>query len=147
VCILQDNIQELKRSEMLEEIVGRKVPWHCRCQPPPPPIILFIYKKYSTVHLTPSTKYPGATPRQISSDFSWFIVMDEVTVAYLTFRWPCIVRTLHVSDSYSVHHQGSSTVHTANVYTIQVMLTACSQAVSITSMIYTFAVCTVKNSW
>ena len=31
-------------------------------------------------------------------------------------------RTLHVSDSISVHNQKSSTVHTAMVYVIQVML-------------------------
>ena len=35
---------------------------------------------------------------------------------------------MHVSDSFSVHHQESSTVHTAigTVYVIQVLLTACS---------------------
>jgi hypothetical protein len=38
--------------------------------------------------------------------------------------------TLHVSDSSSVHHQEFFTVHTAMVYVIQVMLIACSQAVS-----------------
>ena len=32
-------------------------------------------------------------------------------------------RTLHVSGSFSVHHQESSTVHTAMVYVIQVLLT------------------------
>jgi len=69
-------------------------------------------------------------------------------------------RTLRVLDSSSAHHQESSTVHTAMVYVIQVMLTACqrdqdgtvpswsrSQAVSITCTTYTIAVCTVKNSW
>ena len=35
--------------------------------------------------------------------------------------------TLHVSDSSSVHHQEFSTLHTAVVYVIQVMLTACEQ--------------------
>ena len=35
--------------------------------------------------------------------------------------------TLHVSDSSSVHHQEFFTVHTAVVYVIQVMLTACEQ--------------------
>jgi len=58
----------------------------------------------------------------------------------LTFRWPCIVinsynknqlgvlisqiyfwnKSLHVSDSSSVHHQEFFTVHTAMVYVIQV---------------------------
>jgi len=33
-------------------------------------------------------------------------------------------KTLHVSDSLSVHHQESSTVHTVMVYVIQVMLAA-----------------------
>jgi len=32
---------------------------------------------------------------------------------------------LHISDGYSARHQESSTVHTAMVYVIQVMLTAC----------------------
>ena len=43
-------------------------------------------------------------------------------------------KTLHVSGSSSVHHQEFFTVHTAMVYVVQVMLTACSQAVSITCM-------------
>ena len=34
-------------------------------------------------------------------------------------------KTLHVSDSSSVHHQEFSTVHTAMVYVIEVLLTAC----------------------
>ena len=42
-------------------------------------------------------------------------------------------KTLHVSDSSSVHHQEFFTVHTAMVYVI--------------CMTYTIAVCTVKNSW
>jgi len=37
------------------------------------------------------------------------------------------IETLHVSDSSSVHHQEFFTVHTAMVYVIQVMLTACEQ--------------------
>ena len=90
----------------------------------------------------------------------------------LTFMWPCIVikflqknqldalisqiyswnKTLHVSDSSSVHHQEFFTVHTAMVYVIQVcwelasrlsLLASCQQ----TCMTYTIAVCTVKNSW
>ena len=35
------------------------------------------------------------------------------------------IKLYHVSDSFSVHHQESSTVHTAMVYDIEVMLTAC----------------------
>jgi len=35
--------------------------------------------------------------------------------------------SLHVADSFSVHHQDFSTVHTAMVYVIQVMLTDCEQ--------------------
>jgi len=94
-----------------------KCPDTVRAKPPPPPSLtslhLFIYRKYNSVHLTQSTKYSDATPRQISSDFPWLIVIDEVTISYVTFRWPCIVRTVHVSDSSSAHHQESSTVHTA----------------------------------
>jgi len=60
-------------------------------------------------------------------------------IEILTFRWPCIVinsynnqldapisqiyfwnKTLHVSDSSSVHHQEFFTVHTAMVHVIQV---------------------------
>jgi len=68
--------------------------------------------------------------------------------------------TLHVLDSFSVHHQEFFTVHTAIVYVIQVcwqlagmirmihssiliLLASCQQ----TYMTYTTAVCTVKNSW
>ena len=36
-------------------------------------------------------------------------------------------KTLHVSDSSSVHHQQFLTVHTAMVYVILVLLTACEQ--------------------
>jgi len=36
-------------------------------------------------------------------------------------------RTLHVSDSSSAHHQEFFTVHTAMVYVVQVLLTACEQ--------------------
>jgi len=59
-------------------------------------------------------------------------------------------KTLHASDSSSVHHQEFFTVHTAMVYVIQVLLTACDgsclQAVSKSCMTYSIAVCTVKNS-
>jgi len=34
-------------------------------------------------------------------------------------------KTLHVSDSFSVHHQEFVTAHTAMVYVIRVLLTAC----------------------
>jgi len=36
-------------------------------------------------------------------------------------------KTVHVSGSSSVHHQEFFTVHTAVVYVIQVLLTACEQ--------------------
>ena len=36
-------------------------------------------------------------------------------------------KTLHVSDSSSVHHQDLFTVHIAMVYVTQVLLTACEQ--------------------
>ena len=54
-------------------------------------------------------------------------------------------RTVHVSESSSVHHQESSTVHTAIVYVIQVcwQLSSCQQ----NCMTYTIAVCTEKISW
>jgi len=39
-------------------------------------------------------------------------------------------KTLHVSDSSSVHHQKFFIVHTSMVYVIQVLLTAFSQVVS-----------------
>ena len=57
------------------------------------------------------------------------------------------IKTLHVSDSSSAHHQEFFTVHTAMVYVREILLTACSQAVTVTCMTYTIAVCTVKNSW
>jgi len=63
-------------------------------------------------------------------------------------------KTLRVSDSSSVHHQEFFTVHTAVVYIIQVCWQLASSSVLIllascqqTCMIYTTAVCTVKNSW
>ena len=46
---------------------------------PNPHLHFVIYYKYS-VHLTRLTKYSCATPRQFSSGFSCFIVMDEVDV-------------------------------------------------------------------
>ena len=61
-------------------------------------------------------------------------------------------KTLHVSDSFSVHYQDYFTVNTTMVYVIQVcrqfascsvliLLASCQQ----TCMTYTIAVCTVKN--
>jgi hypothetical protein len=38
-----------------------------------------------------------------------------------------VLQTHTVSDSYSVHHQEFFTVHTAMVWVIQVLLTACEQ--------------------
>ena len=68
------------------------------------------------------------------------------------------IKTLHVSDSSSVHHQEFFTVNTATVYVIQVTLTACEQdrdgsvlillaSCQQTCMTYTIAVCTTQNSW
>jgi len=55
-------------------------------------------------------------------------------------------KTLHVSDSSSVHHQEFSTVYTAVVYIIRssalILLASCQQ----TCMTYTTAECTVKKS-
>ena len=60
------------------------------------------------------------------------------------------IKTLHVSDSSSVHHQEYSTVHIAMVHVIQlangissvlILLASCQQ----TFMTYTIAVCTVLN--
>ena len=53
-------------------------------------------------------------------------------------------KTLHVSDSSSVHRREFFTVHTLVVYvdgSILILLTSCQQ----TCMTYTIAVCTVKN--
>jgi len=51
-------------------------------------------------------------------------LFDKSNRSFLTFSWPCIVinsynKTLHVSDSSSVHRQDFFTVHTAMVYVIQ----------------------------
>ena len=62
-------------------------------------------------------------------------------------------KTLHVSDSSSVHHQEFFTVNTAMVYVIQILLTVLqfrpdpARKLSANCMTYTIAVCTVKNSW
>jgi len=44
-----------------------------------------------------------------------------------TFSNLFLSKTLHVSDSSSVHHQEFFTVHTAMVYVIQILLTTCEQ--------------------
>jgi len=49
------------------------------------------------------------------------------TIALCTVKNNFWNKTLHVSDSSSVHHQQFFTVHTAMVYVIQVMLTVCEQ--------------------
>ena len=56
-------------------------------------------------------------------------------------------KTLHVSDSFTVHHQQFFTVHTATVYVIRDTVTGCEQDQDGTAscMTYTVAVCTVKN--
>jgi len=51
-------------------------------------------------------------------------------------------KTLHVSDSSSVHHQEFFTVNTEMVYVMHIMLASCQQ----TCRTYTNAVCTVKDS-
>ena len=91
----------------------------------------------------------------------------------LTFRWSCIVinsykknqldalisqiyfwnKTLHVSDSYSVHHQDFFTIHTngichtagsgRNCRSVLILLASWKQ----TCTTYTILVCTVKNYW
>ena len=86
----------------------------------------------------------------IFSATSWLILRNK----YIEMHGhQNIKKTLHVSDSSSVHHQEFFTVHTAKVYVIQVLLTACEQDQDGTSwswtscMTHIIAVCTVKNSW
>jgi len=66
-------------------------------------------------------------------------------------------KTLHVSDSSSIHHQEFFTVHTAMVCVIQVcwqlasrirteLVWFCCSSCQQTCMTYTIAVCTAKNS-
>ena len=59
------------------------------------------------------------------------------------------IETLHVSDSFSVHHQQFFAVHTAILYVIQLaswIRTDRSVLILLAScMTYTIAVCTVKN--
>ena len=54
---------------------------------------------------------------------SWYILIIKPTrcTNFSNLFWN---KTLHVSDSSSVHHQEFFTVHTAMVYVIQVLLTA-----------------------
>jgi len=54
---------------------------------------------------------------------SWYILIIKPTrcTNFSNLFW---YGTLHVSDSFSAHHQESSTEHTAMVYVTQVMLTA-----------------------
>jgi hypothetical protein len=78
-----------------------------------------------------------------------FRVSCYVMVMNLTFSWPCIVeilimkptrytnfsnlilnKTLHVSDSFSVHHQEFFTVRTAMIYIIQVCWQLASSEIS-----------------
>ena len=57
---------------------------------------------------------------------SWYILIKnqlDALISQICF-WN---KTLHVSDSSSVHHQQFFTVHTATVYVIQVTVTACEQ--------------------
>ena len=56
-------------------------------------------------------------------------------------------KTLHVSDSSSVHHQEFLTVHKAVVYDIQSSLLVLPASCQQTCMTYTVAVRTVKYSW
>ena len=49
-------------------------------------------------------------------------VICQIKIISQIYFWN---RTLYVSNSSSVHHQESSTVHTATVDVIPVMLTAC----------------------
>ena len=52
-------------------------------------------------------------------------------------------KTLHVSDSFSVHHQEFFTVHTAiHIGFADSLRVSCQQ----TCITYTIVVCTVKNS-
>ena len=73
----------------------------------------------------------------------WYFLITKPTrcTNFSNLLWN---KTLHVSDSSSVHHQEFFTVHTAMVYVIQVCW---QQAFSKTCMTHTIAVCTVLNSW
>jgi len=70
-------------------------------------------------------------------------------------------KALHVSGIFFAHHQEFSTVHSALVYVMQVLMTAsmhsqdgtavpswlCLEAVIKTCVKFTSAKCTVENSW
>jgi hypothetical protein len=82
---------------------------------------------------------------------SWHIIKPTRCTNFLDLFWK---KSLHVSDSSSVHHQEFFPVHTAIVYVIQVcwhlasrirliLLSSCQQ----NCMTYTTVVYTVKNSW
>jgi len=55
--------------------------------------------------------------------------------------------TLHILDSFSVHHQVSSTVHRAMVYVIQVCWQLASEQSAQPLWPIPIAVCTVLDSW
>ena len=81
----------------------------------------------------------------------WYIPIIKQTrcTNFSNLFW---IKTLHVSDSSSVHHQEFFTVHTAMVYVIQLasrIRMECPDSaskLSEKSVTYTIAVCTVKNS-
>ena len=99
---------------------------------------------YKTLVMKPSTRESFGSYKHRIQYNKESDVKERVN---LTFRGPCIVvysynkptrcknlsnlfcnRTLHISDSFCVHHQEYTQQY------IQVMLTACYQAVSITCM-------------
>jgi len=63
-------------------------------------------------------------PLSIIRSFSLYTQQLYIFLRFLRFIFGI---KLHVSDSSSVHHQEFFTVHTAMVYVIQVLLTACEQ--------------------
>jgi len=73
-----------------------------------------------------------------------FIVINQLDalISQIYFR----NETLHYSESSSVHHQKFFHCTHSNGICHTVLLAACEQAVSITCMTYTIAVCKVKNS-
>jgi hypothetical protein len=72
-----------------------------------------------------------------------FLIINELdALISQIYFWK---ETLHVSDSFAVHHQEFFTVHTAMVYVIQVMLTACEQDQDVPFWSCSQAVC--KTLW
>ena len=66
-----------------------------------------------------------AVPLSVIRSFSLYTTQWYMSYTISrTYFWN---RILHVSDSSSVHHQEFFTLHTAMVYVIQVLLTACEQ--------------------